>query len=573
MIGKMLRGSRGQAGSRVATLDEVAATATAAGGGEIEHRPWVLHPFLIGIFPIASLYAHNVYETPPWALAVPIALTLGSTFVVWLALRLISRDASKAGVAASMLVASFFGFKIIYQALGRVLTPVVKLWVYQEHPINPLALMALLAIANAAVMFLIFRRSGRLDRWTRVLNVFTLILVAMPTFSAVSAKMREPASTHREATLPAVAKRGWTPDIYFIVLDGYARGDVMKELYGFDNEPFLERMERRGFFVARQSNSNYCQTRLSVASTLNANYLDNLVDMGGSDLLPLSDLIRDSLVRKSLQPLGYKMVTFPTGFEATDFPKEDRFPAPRPGLAEFAQLLIEMTPLDAWLSEVELKDRFHAIRSRTLFLLDHLPDVARMEGPTFTFAHVMAPHPPFVFGEHGEDVSPRRIMVDGRYIRTPESTLNNPEYVRRGYRGESVYITERVEQAIDKILADSPEPPVIILQSDHGSWLRYHADDVVATDLQERFGILNCIYVPDRKVEGLSDTMTSVNTFRAVLKEVVGADLPLLPERNYFSPFHEPLVFTDVTERLHSPAERERKFTYPSTYYGLDQQF
>ena len=58
------------------------------------------------------------------------------------------------------------------------------------------------------------------------------------------------------------------PAIYYIILDGYARSEVMRELFDFDNTAFLERLERKGFFVARGSNANYCQTPLSRLSSL-----------------------------------------------------------------------------------------------------------------------------------------------------------------------------------------------------------------------------------------------------------------------------------------------------------------
>ena len=563
MIVKLMQGLR--AGGQ-------GATPAGSAVGRVGRRPWVLHPFLIGIFPIVSLFAHNVYETPPRVVALPIALTLSSTFVAWLALRLLSGDASRAGLAASLLVASFFGFKGFDEACVAAWDYLSTFWIYEPRRPSPLISMALLAIADVVGIFSIFRWLGHPARWTRALNVFTAVLVAIPTVGAASAMIREPGKAHREVALPAVAKRGWTPDIYFIVLDGYARGDVMKELFGFDNGPFLERMERRGFFVARRSHSNYCQTRLSIASTLNANYLDTLVQPGTSDLLPLSEAIRDSVVRRSLRPLGYKFVSFATDFEPTDVFDADVYLKPRLSRAGFSQILLEMTPLAAWLSEVVFQDRFTTLRDRTLFLLDRLPEVAAIKEPTFTFAHLLAPHPPFVFGEHGEDVSPRRFMPDGTFLNN-KAAFRTPEYFREAYRKESVYLTGRVERLIEQILATSPEPPVIILQSDHGSWLRYHLDDVEATDLRERFGILNCIYVPDRKVEGLTDEMTSVNTFRTILSCVAGADLPPLEDHSYFSTFQKPLVFLDVTRRLHSEGERTRTFRYPSTYLGVDPQF
>ena len=39
-------------------------------------------------------------------------------------------------------------------------------------------------------------------------------------------------------------------------------------------EPFLKRLEQKGFYVARRSTANYCQTPLSLSSSLNAVYLN-----------------------------------------------------------------------------------------------------------------------------------------------------------------------------------------------------------------------------------------------------------------------------------------------------------
>jgi hypothetical protein len=51
---------------------------------------------------------------------------------------------------------------------------------------------------------------------------------------------------------------GLFPDIYYVILDGYARADILDELYGYDNSRFLDYLERHGFFVAETSHSNYC---------------------------------------------------------------------------------------------------------------------------------------------------------------------------------------------------------------------------------------------------------------------------------------------------------------------------
>ena len=47
------------------------------------------------------------------------------------------------------------------------------------------------------------------------------------------------------------------PDIYYIILDGYVRDDVLKDLFAYDNSGLIEYLRGRGFFVAEQSRSNY----------------------------------------------------------------------------------------------------------------------------------------------------------------------------------------------------------------------------------------------------------------------------------------------------------------------------
>ena len=70
------------------------------------------------------------------------------------------------------------------------------------------------------------------------------------------------------ATYPDARINWRAPAIYYIILDGYARSEVMRELFDFGNTAFLERLERKSFFVARGSNANYCKTPLSRSSSL-----------------------------------------------------------------------------------------------------------------------------------------------------------------------------------------------------------------------------------------------------------------------------------------------------------------
>ena len=63
-------------------------------------------------------------------------------------------------------------------------------------------------------------------------------------------------------------------------MDGYRKGQMLADLYGLDNSAFLDGLSERGFTIAGDSHANYNQTILALASTLNLDYLDRLVEAG-----------------------------------------------------------------------------------------------------------------------------------------------------------------------------------------------------------------------------------------------------------------------------------------------------
>ena len=113
-----------------------------------------------------------------------------------------------------------------------------------------------------------------------------------------------------------------------------------------------------------------------------------------------------------------------------------------------------------------------------------------------------------------------------------------------------MFITRRIERAIDRILAESPEPPIIILQADHGSGWKLDMGRADRTDHQERMSILNAYYFPGRRYDQLSDTISPVNSFRVVLNTFFGGRIELLPNRSYYSSWPEPYRFIDVTSKV-----------------------
>lgn len=500
----------------------------------------------------------------------PVVLTLAVTLALWLSLRRFSGNGSRAALATSLLIALFFAFNPGLVIVGTFLEELSRFWVHRGYRERPLLVLTLLGFGGAAALDLIFRRMKNPVRWSSYLNLFALILVLQPSSKVALARIREPAKPiiRTEGGFPLSGTPGRLPDIYYIILDAYARSDVMNELFDFDNAPFLSRLEQKGFFVARDSRSNYCQTTLSLCSTLNCDYINKLIDPSTRDLGALSSLIRDNLVVKTLRPLGYKFVAFASGYDFTECTEADQFLGPRHPANNFQMLLISMTPLRHLPFNLEEWDFYRSDRERTLCVLETLPEITSDPGPTFTFAHIMAPHHPFVFGENGEDVSPRTRSPFATSGKADRNSANSKNY-REGYRKQAIFLTKRVEQTIDRILAESPRPPIIILQSDHGSGLRHHLNDLESTDLRERMSILNCYYFPNRDYKTLTPRMTPVNSFRIVFNNNFGTELPLLDNRNLFSTYDNPAEFFDVTGRLDSERDRGREYHPPEFFPGM----
>ncbi len=517
---------------------------------------WAFHPVLFGLYPILALFAQNAREVRTADPIRVVAFALLGTMTTWIVLSLLLRESRKAALIASAAVVLFFSFSFAVGMVEEAISFLTRFWVRREVAIPPVSVLVPEVLLLGGLSYLVVRKIRDARTATAFLNFFSIALLVIPASQAFSVKRTTVTRPRRVAgrfDLPPRPSGAAVPDIYYIILDGYARHDVMKSLFGFDNSAFLTRLEERGFYVARKSTANYCQTPLSLSASLNAVYLDELVKGLENDQTELSGYIGKSSVVETLRPLGYKFVTFATGFDPTEFPMADVYLSPHPYSSGFERMVIDLTPLRVIWPNPARFDQPTQSRQRTSFLLDRLAGIADDPAPTFTLAHVFCPHPPFVFGENGEDVSAQYRKYTFNLSDRIGGRFRDPTHFSAGYRDQSAFITARIEATIDRLLERSPEPPIIILQSDHGSELNLDAHDVANTDLKERMSILNAYYFPGRRYQALYQRITPVNSFRIVLNTYFGASLDLLPDRSFFSTWTEPYMFHDVTAAVRSP--------------------
>jgi hypothetical protein len=114
--------------------------------------------------------------------------------------------------------------------------------------------------------------------------------------------------------------RGPLPDIIYIVPDRYANSGVLANVFDQDNSGFLNALRQRGFVVADKARANYLKTRYSLASSMNMQYLEPLLQkLEGQThrVQPLYSLIQDNLVAARLKQMGYRYVNLPSWWDGT----------------------------------------------------------------------------------------------------------------------------------------------------------------------------------------------------------------------------------------------------------------
>lgn len=90
--------------------------------------------------------------------------------------------------------------------------------------------------------------------------------------------------------------------------------------------------------------------------------------------------------------------------------------------------------------------------------------IPHWDGEYFVFAHIISPHPPFVFGTNNERLNPcwEFTLQDGDAFPGTQE-----EYIA-GYLGQIAYLNKLLQATTAQILRDPEHPPVIILYGDHG---------------------------------------------------------------------------------------------------------
>lgn len=505
----------------------------------------IFYPLLFAAYPTLALFAHNKALLSFTQLITPLAIIIISVLLFLYLMSFVLKNRKKAGVFVSLFVLLFFSYGHLYYLLKDFRPEIAG------HTMDAYKIYFIICgiVLPVSIFFLIKTRKN-LDNLTKILNVIAASLVLISVINIGFFKLKSGAVWSKGVEFKGAVSKGADvtsyPNIYYIILDSYARGDVLRELYGYDNNDFLNYLKGKGFYVADKSISNYCQTVFSLPSSLNLQYLDDQVAKIGADNQDLRKMIavfKHNRVFDFLKQYGYTTISFDTELELFRTDSTDIF-YKKSRLSPFQMMLIESTPIRIIMEKISRKTRNDYHRERILYIFDKIAELSRNKERIFVFAHFLVPHLPFVFGENGEETNINIMTFQVGYI---GKKIKSYRYY---YTKQLIFVNKKARQMIDNILANSSQPPIIIIQADHGPASLLDLESLENTNLKERMSILNAYYLPGGGDKKLYPSISPVNTFRIIFNHYFKTNYPLLEDRCYFSKSSWPYKFFDVTDKV-----------------------
>lgn len=514
------------------------------------------HPFIIACLPALFAFLNNLGKVSFTDVLLPLFILLVSAGLLVLIFKLVFKSYQKAFIYSSWILFFTLSYRYFSYIIPEFTFIIAGFYLGPDK-----LLIAGFVVLSIFLFIILFKTRKKLYDFNAAINIAAVTFLLLQSINIIQFLHSRPHKTETvQKTISSsdnVSSLGYNPNIYYIILDAYARSDVLKELYDYDNSDMIKQLKDLGFFVAEDCYANYCQTALSLASSMNLDYHNDLVKQYGTDIRfmhPLKEKINNGVVINHLKQYNYKIASFQSSsYEWSKLDHADEmFYMPGIGMNMLHDHIINMT-----IFPLLLKDKFFPInsklkmhRKRILFTMQKVENRASIQGPYFNFVHILCPHRPFVFDRDGNFRNPG-MNYEG--LLTGAINIRNPKEYRENYKEQVCYLSKRIVQMVKRILENSEKPPIIILQSDHGPSAEMDNFEPVQTNtsnFKERMAILNAYYFPDKNFSQLYSDISPVNTFCVVLNQYFDTDFELKNDSSYFSNLKQIYDFINVTNEL-----------------------
>lgn len=473
-----------------------------------------ISPLLFTLGFMLSFYAYNVSEVEIREVVGIFAVIIIAVAIILFAISFRNKDKLNDCLIFSIFILLFFSLGYVRDLLSSV--GLVYIGLFGLNLQNQIVLFPLFVLVFIAVAIFIEKSKRDFGSVVVFLNVVSIAFVVIPLANIV---VYESGVNKESKNMQVPSYSTDNPDIYYIILDGYARADALQDCYGYDNSEFISYLESKGFYIADNSTSNYNTTCLSMPSTLNMEYLDptggKYAKMGWGD----------NKVEGLLKSKGYKY-TYVTGNTYIKGMEEavDEYLGYKPQINDFSYGFMQTTMIypvyKFFVLNSGVPDMLsQQYRESVLYTFNKVKEIPRDNASTFVYMHVLCPHPPYIFGEDGSPANQSNgSMLQEGLLWQPDNPKSQFEGHETGYIPQVKFINSKVKETIDYIMDKSQGKAIIIIQADHG--MRIQKDRC--------YDILNAYYFPDRDYSTLYPSISPVNSFRVLFNKYFDTEYELL---------------------------------------------
>jgi hypothetical protein len=485
-------------------------------------KPYFL-PFLLSVYIPLFYYVNNAIMLLLPSLWKMVILNIFLALFLYLFFAVVGKKAFEAANAAFVFLILFHTYGILYDYLGTleysILVP------RQHRVILPIFLLFAFLIAwlllklDSAKSFALWKGVVFVVGVLVIVNIITLIPVELEKGKGQKTALEFVAI---EQDLPIQDY----PDIFYIVFDEFSGFQPMREYWENPKvDDFSNYLLEKGFFVVEESHSSSITSLHQMAERLN---YEELPCCGKKYHETYYEKISKNKVMSYLKSRGYSTVVME---ELTEFieaappiisdhsfrySENERDDGKMVLFDEFGMFIADNSMLRVYPALYAQGEDIARTQHRK-FILNTTRRVARLDSidsPKFVYVHLVFPHKPFMFDENGK-VIPKRYQANWNY-----------------YLGQYNYSMDVAVEMVENILsASDPEnPPIIILQSDHGARnIKNKSTTVILDDFKDEYktNIMFALYVPGYDMSALPQDIKPINTFPVIFNFLFQDNLPI----------------------------------------------
>ena len=467
-------------------------------------KNFILFPFLLAFFPSWILILKNYDEVIFQDILISLAI-ISISVIVWIVITKIIKNENKAALITGVGVGFFFYFGYVQDALDGIMI--------FNIPINKTSILLIISILIFIISTIYFVKSRKsFESTIKIANVITITLILVVALQFV---------------IPgAYAEK---PNVYHIILDEYTDNEILMKKFNYDNEKFLEFLNKNGFYMPDKSFSTFGSTPDELNLILNMDYP---ISSGW-----VSDAYQDLKTNKVMSTFSdqnYSVIETNSAMRWKDFSDVDTHLCYDVDFinSEFLDQVLRKSIIRYFMEQHQTDTRRDIVRCT----FNELSEIAlQSNGPTYVFAHLYVPHPPFIFGPNGENVTPDHSEISGL------QSWENPQ----GYLNQLIYATSEISVVITNIVENDPNA-IIILQGDTGTLTGTDISTTTIKDIYQSHSILYAVRIPD--VNNFENAIP-VNTYRIIFNNYFDMNYEYLEHRIYMA--NENNALKNVTKTIY----------------------